>query len=324
MLPCPAAIFSPSPQEARDAKKDWYSGQPVGAFVDIGNASTETDDEPIFSTTAAKVCMFYQRPDPRLQPWVSHYWLSSGGAPQHVLLPDGCVDVVVARTAREATVWLYGTATQRTVIDVEPTVRYLGVRFLPGQARHFLRMSAAELTDRAEAVKGDDALGLAEAHWLADGAGGVFAELDRLLLRLLARHPPRRLALDNLLLYLHRPQHPSLVTLAASCGLSRRQMERLCRTHVGVSPACFAMIRRCHRALALLAPPATPQALMSLSLASIAAEAGYADQSHMTRELRRFTGQTPGMLRRSGPGADVAFVLSGAAPSHHTASLSDL
>ena len=268
--------------------------------------------------------MLYQRPDPRLQPWVSHYWLSTGGAPQHVLLPDGCVDLVVATTAREATVWLYGTATQRTVLDVDPTVRYLGVCFRPGQARHFLRISAAELTDRAEAVKGGDALGLAEAHWLADGAGCVFAELDALLLRLLIRHPPRRLPLDNLLLHLHGPQYSSLATLAASCGVSRRQLERLCRTHVGVSPACFAMIRRCHRALALLARPATPQALASLSLASIAAEAGYADQSHMTRELRRFTGQTPGVLRRNGPGAGVAFVLSGTDLSHHTESLNDV
>jgi len=257
--------------------------------------------------------MLRQRPDSRLRPWVSHYWLSRGGAPQHVLLPDGCVDLVVATTPREVTVWLYGTATQRTLLSVDPAVRYLGVRFLPGQARHFLNMSAGELTDSAEQVSGRDALGLTGAPWLAAGAQGLFSGLDELLLNILTRRTPRRMALDCVLQRLHDTPHGALATLAADSGLGRRQLERLCRTHVGVSPAQFAMIRRCHRVLDRLS-----HAPANLSLAALAAASGYADQSHMTRELRRFTGLTPGALLRDGPGEDVAFVLSsGASVSPH-------
>lgn len=266
--------------------------------------------------------MLYQRPDWRLRPWVSHYWLSAGGAAHHgmphhhIVLPDGCVDLVAAIAPGAATVWLYGTATQRTALAVDPATRYLGVRFLPGQARHFLTMSAAELTDRAEPVSGRDALGLAEARWLTVNAECLFTELDALLLTVLAGRTPRQRPLDNLLQHLlHGPPHTSLVALAAASGMSRRQLERLCRTHVGVSPAHFAMIRRCHRALGMLSQ-APDQ-----SLASIAASAGYADQSHLTRELRRFTGLTPGALRRDGPGEDVAFILSGGELSQQNAGL---
>jgi AraC-like DNA-binding protein len=33
-----------------------------------------------------------------------------------------------------------------------------------------------------------------------------------------------------------------------------------------------------------------------VSLAGLAAEAGYADQAHMSRELRKLTGRSPGAL----------------------------
>lgn len=254
--------------------------------------------------------MLRQRPDSRLRPWVSHYWLSRGGGPHHVVLPDGCVDLVVSTTQRDVTVWLYGTATQRTLLSVDPAVRYLGVRFMPGQARHFLNMSAGELTDRAEQVSGRDALGLACAPWLAAGARDLFQGLDALLLSVLARRTPRRLALDRVLQRLQDTPHGSLTALAADSGLSRRQLERQCRTHVGVAPAQFAMIRRCHRVLSALS-----QTQAGVSLATLAAVAGYADQSHMTRELRRFTGLTPGALLRDGAGEDVAFVLADGLPA---------
>ena len=254
--------------------------------------------------------MLRQRPHLRLRPWVSHYWFSRGGAATHVVLPDGCVDLVVAISGRASTVWVYGTATQRTTLSTDPAERYLGVRFLPGQARHFLNMSAGELTDSAEQVSGHEALGLAGAPWFATGTRDLFQSLDALLLGVLARRTPRRLALDRVLQRLHDTPHGSLTALAADCGLSRRQLERQCRTHVGVAPAQFAMIRRCHRVLSALS-----QTPAGLSLATLAAAAGYADQSHMTRELRRFTGLTPGALLRDGAGEDVAFVLSQESPA---------
>lgn len=90
-------------------------------------------------------------------------------------------------------------------------------------------------------------------------------------------------------------------TLARSLDLGRRQLERLFRLQVGVSPREFAALARFEWAAG--------QLRIGRPAAAVAAEAGYADQAHLIRSFARRTGQTP---RRFTPDdtADVAFVQS--------------
>ena len=72
-------------------------------------------------------------------------------------------------------------------------------------------------------------------------------------------------------------------------GMSERSLERLLSAHTRRGPLWWrnlARARRCARALASAAP-----------LAHLAAEHGYADQAHMTRDLRRWFGAPPSRLR---------------------------
>ncbi|HEY1837678.1 MAG TPA: AraC family transcriptional regulator [Rhizomicrobium sp.] len=62
----------------------------------------------------------------------------------------------------------------------------------------------------------------------------------------------------------------------------------------GVTPATFRAEARAHRAYALIAGTAMP-------LCAIAADAGFADQPHMTRAVKALTGQAPQFWRRSNP-----------------------
>lgn len=79
----------------------------------------------------------------------------------------------------------------------------------------------------------------------------------------------------------------SIARIAARAGVSRRQFERRFREHVGLPPRLFSRIVRFQRAF---------QALGHENGAAIAARCGYADQAHLVREIRRFAGQTPGLL----------------------------
>lgn len=80
--------------------------------------------------------------------------------------------------------------------------------------------------------------------------------------------------------------------VAQQVGLSERQLERRFLSRVGIGPRRYASLRRFERALALAAT--TP------SLTQVAYLSGYADQSHLVREVRRLTGSTPTeILRRS-------------------------
>jgi AraC-like DNA-binding protein len=79
----------------------------------------------------------------------------------------------------------------------------------------------------------------------------------------------------------------SIARLALDAGLSRRQFERRFREQVGLPPRLYARIVRFQRAF---------HALGHESGAEVAARCGYADQAHLVREIRRFAGQTPGLL----------------------------
>jgi Helix-turn-helix domain len=82
-----------------------------------------------------------------------------------------------------------------------------------------------------------------------------------------------------------------------SKGQSRRQLERQMRTMTGWSARALTGLARAEDAL-LLAAHSTES---RVNWASIAAEAGYADQSHLCRELRRYTGFSPQQLWRCVP-----------------------
>jgi len=83
-----------------------------------------------------------------------------------------------------------------------------------------------------------------------------------------------------------------LETWAGRHGLAAATLSRGFRTIFATSPAAFRAESRAQSALALMAAGGS-------SLAEIAAVAGFADQSHMTRAVRALTGQTPGDWLRS-------------------------
>jgi AraC-like DNA-binding protein len=75
-------------------------------------------------------------------------------------------------------------------------------------------------------------------------------------------------------------------------GRSKRQRERRMRTMTGWSARGLKSLARAEDALLMAARATQPR----VNWASIAAEAGYADQSHLCRELRRYTGLSPHQL----------------------------
>lgn len=85
-----------------------------------------------------------------------------------------------------------------------------------------------------------------------------------------------------------------IADLAKKIGCSHAYLSRSFRQHIGLSPKASAAILRFSRADRLLGSD-----FGRLSLAELAAACGYHDQSHMTREFRRFTGITPAAYAES-------------------------
>lgn len=241
-------------------------------------------------------------PAPALRRLVSHYWLSrDGGGDRHRVLPDGCVDLVLRLDDGDGAWQAFGTSTRPLDVPVEPGCGYVGIRFQPGQSRHFLPLPGRLLTNTAQPLARPANLEAEHCRALVARPNPAPA-LDALLCDWLAGQTPRTARIDGALTLLGARGAPSGVTaLAERLNLSRRQLERDFLEWVGVPPKVFMAIRRSQRALALLSGPSR-----AAPLADIALVAGYADQSHMTRELKRYLGITPGAPRL--PLHDVAFI----------------
>lgn len=103
-----------------------------------------------------------------------------------------------------------------------------------------------------------------------------------------ARHP----AIEQVksIIRHHYAEPLNVESLASAVELNERYLISLFRHATGVPPHQFQIAVRVDRARRLL-PSGT-------SLSSIAAESGFADQSHLNRHFKRQYGFTPGVFRR--------------------------
>jgi AraC-like DNA-binding protein len=89
----------------------------------------------------------------------------------------------------------------------------------------------------------------------------------------------------------HSHGQMSIRALARAIGWSERHLIKQFRGYFGVRPKATARRLRFSHAFDLLASHPTG------ALSTIAAQAGFSDQSHMTREFQLFSGVSPGVLR---------------------------
>jgi len=76
----------------------------------------------------------------------------------------------------------------------------------------------------------------------------------------------------------------------AHLGLGRRQLERYCHAILGVAPKQFQRLTRFHKALSVAVTAGAS------SMAEVALDAGFYDQSHLARDARQLAGAPMGTL----------------------------
>jgi AraC family transcriptional regulator len=105
--------------------------------------------------------------------------------------------------------------------------------------------------------------------------------------------PQRRLRAVVEYIEEHLDAGPSLEQMAAAAHLSAYHFARQFKEATGLPPYQYVIARRVERARQLL------QAGTGLSLAEVAADAGFSDQSQLTRHFKRLLGVTPGQFQTS-------------------------
>jgi AraC-like DNA-binding protein len=244
---------------------------------------------------AAGVAYREWAPPPALAPWVRRVWqltVAGDGGPGRVL-PDGCMDLVVMG----GVLLVAGPDTGPVPVARQPGETVVGFRFHPGAGPAVLGPAASELRDTRvplDAVWGRDGRELEERVADAPPPAALAVLQAQLLARLgaAADPDPDPLVAAAVRLLERRPALPDRVGgLGTALGLGERQLRRRFLTAVGYGPKTLARVLRFQRLLELLDQPGPRP-----SLAVAAADAGYADQAHMTTECTRLAGLPPTAL----------------------------
>jgi AraC-like DNA-binding protein len=209
-----------------------------------------------------------------------------GGA-DSVVLPDGCSDLVWEQGVGG---FVAGPDTGPFRHQARPGAVVVGVRFRPAAGGDVLGLPLSELRDRrvplaellpAPARSLSAALPpAAAAAAILDLAGTLVADSN---VDPAVAHAAARL----------RDPAVRAEDVAVQAGLSERQLRRRCHAAAGYGPKTLQRVFRFQRFVRLVDASASP-----VDLADAAVRAGYADQSHLTRECRALSGATPAALHR--------------------------
>ncbi|HET7774663.1 MAG TPA: helix-turn-helix domain-containing protein [Burkholderiaceae bacterium] len=205
-------------------------------------------------------------------------------------------DRVVLTFSADGDIALTGLRTARAPIPQRCSMP-VGLAVLsPASALRVFRRSLAEIVDASVAL--GDLIGTQEAAALARLLQSS-SQPDRTLKLLgdwlqLQQHrggdveAGARRVIAATRLALHPACRGDTVSLAQAVGVGERQLLRDFGSWLGVSPSEWLRLMRLQRSLASIA--------IGMPLAEVATLQHYADQSHMSRDIRRWTGRTPSEL----------------------------
>jgi AraC-like DNA-binding protein len=232
-------------------------------------------------------------PSPPLHALIACRWLRElppgDPAESTLVLPDGCVDLLW----RDGELVVAGLDRTARRSPVRAGTAIAGIRLRPGVAGAVLGMPASELLDKQvplEDILGSRATEYSERLDGARGHEGEYLVLEGVIASAVADRAPDPLVLAAT----RRLGFPGsrVDELAHALGLSERQLRRRFHDAVGYGPKTLDRILRFRR----LVSQARAVSDGKVDLARLAADLGYADQAHMTRDSVRLTGMPPARL----------------------------
>ena len=257
-------------------------------------------------------------PRETLRPFVRQLWASDGqgpppaGAGREMMLPSGALHLVLRLADSPLRIYrngddpigftvsaavIGGPRVRPYVKDVSQPVPSVGAVLVPGAAGLLVGAPAAAFagghTPLEDVWGASPVAELRERLWAAGSASRRLAVFEAALA---ARLPPLR-GIDPLIAEAVAGFETGVPvgTVVGRSGYSHRHFARRFIESVGLGPKIYGRLWRFGRVLERLSAGG------GAALADLAAEAGYADQAHLTREFRSFAGLSPSRYRRLAP-----------------------
>lgn len=227
-----------------------------------------------------------------LAPYVAALWTGRwdlrGQAPHTTeLLADPCPHFVYEDGGPHAGRRVVGVWTELWTRTLEDRGRVWGVKIRAGGIRAFTDVPAHELTNRIRPLE--------EIVAEPPDERAVFERGHEALVPWLTEHLREDADASLAIALVDAIAADSEITtvdeLTKVAGVSVRPLQRLFREHVGASPKWVIRRNRLQEVALRIERGDAP------NLADLAAELGYADQAHLTRDFKAATGRSPAQFR---------------------------
>lgn len=228
-------------------------------------------------------------PPPQLSHLVRHFLiLESPGSERtiHRLIPDGNPGIVLhfgTPFQPFPKSFVYGQVTRPHSIVSNGNIGALIVVLRPQALQLITGLPPATLRDNVISLQTkvlEDQLLEAPDHWTR------IDHIQSFLLQYATWQPNP--IIDYSIQWIEDHEAPNIEKLAAKLPISRRTLERIFQTAIGISPKQFAGIVRTQHFLKALSQTNKE------NITTLAYEFGYYDQSHLIRDFKTKTGITPG------------------------------
>ena len=228
-----------------------------------------------------------------LRPFVGCFWVVTAKQDSTIrVVPDGSTSISIHLQQDQASEWsLRGPLLRPDERRFDSAGTLVGIRLRPGVAFLLSGIPAHTIVDRRIALStiaaGGDLVAKTPRPLTPERCIDV---LQRFLLERL-EHASVHNVVAAALHEIEREHGDVRATdVAARCGVSSRHLHRLMREWVGYGPKHYANVIRFQSTLHEMEHVPRPTA------AALAAGNGYFDQAHLTQDVARFAGATPGRL----------------------------
>lgn len=236
-----------------------------------------------------------RRPALEFERLIEKFWFApeniACGPMDYEILPDGNFDLLFLLKDSCCRLLFAGPYTRAAFVTMRDDYECFGIRFRPGKMPQIADVSAVDLADTMIApsrILGIDVDTLGEQLYSFDGVDSKQAFLENIF---------RKAGLKSIS---HRGVTLRSVEVVESCGglikvndlanlsgVSTRTMERSFLAEVGISPKAFIRCVRFQNVLSRM------KSGKYHSLAGLAYDCGYADQSHFIKDYKELTGRLP-------------------------------
>ncbi len=235
------------------------------------------------------------KPHPTLRPYIDAYWTATGdaaGLKMEKILPDACIDIIFnlgpdcqtesnTFLLKSEQAYLVGTMIRFKETLMQPETNLLGIRFKPAAFNVFYEYpSLHKITDQTTELE----------KTLSPDVESIIkysaAYLDHFFLGKLSQ--PKRSIFAIVADIQKNNGRTSVNNLAEKYFTTTRQLERAFNQQMGISPKEFISLVRYQSTLHKIRQNTTNKSLLE-----IAFECGYYDHSHLTNEIKKYTGAAP-------------------------------